>query len=325
MVRPAGNNDVARIVQLIVSERAVRCEADAKLGSLARASTTHIEQTVDHEVGAGWTGFRWFVFESGGRVVGAVRVGLIPCPPIYHLGGQSAGIVLDCAEDETSEAFGPLLIAAESDVRKRGAAILLAAASERDAGRAKVLTTNGYEPVTHFLLKSRLEHHSATDARPAIAEDVSVIVALNAEARARLREANALMWESHPDAAARFGAWMGYSLSLPDRTMIVAPKSGDVTGFVIAQPASPLQVPLAFERESVGLIDDFHCATFGTSLMTPGPSAIGSALLSAAERDLMERGKDRAVAICPTAWTAKLRFLTRHGYEPMTTWFVKAV
>jgi hypothetical protein len=80
-------------------------------------------------------------------------------------------------------------------------------------------------------------------------------------------------------------------------------------------------VPITLDETKIGVIDDFHCTSFGASLRDSQDPAPARELLTTAEADLLKRG--RAVAICPAAWPAKAHLLEMAGYKPLHTWFVR--
>lgn len=116
---------------------------------------------------------------------------------------------------------------------------------------------------------------------------------------------------------------MKISLTMRDRAIFVSEHDGQPNGFLIAQPPSPIQVPIALDEAKVGVIDDFHCTSFGASLKTAQDARPAHSLLNAAEAEFLQRGKSAAMAICPAAWKAKARLLDEAGYKIHHTWFVR--
>jgi hypothetical protein len=216
-------------------------------------------------------------------------------------------------------AFAGLIEAAEREGAAMGAVIQLAACAAFQQEKRRALEAAGYGVVTQYLVNHRLADRPASHSavRAASTADVPAIVAMGAEAQAALCQANAKMWTPHPDAPARFGAWMQYSLTLPDRRILVAGASKP-SGFVIAQPVSAFHLPLTCEREHLGLIDDFWASAFATASSDAGD------LLSAAEMEFVQRGRTSAMAICPRDWRAKYAILSAHGYIDANTWMLKS-
>ena len=187
-----------------------------------------------------------------------------------------------------------------------------------------ILEQNSYRATTDYLLKEGFRETTANvNTRRAEESDIPELMSFNREARRRLQEANPVFWNSHPEAEARFAFWMKVSLSMRDRSIFVVDAKPGAKGFVISQPASPVQVPVYCDDRVTGVVDDFHCDTFGSSLTEDSDPAPALALMEAAEADLAGRGLTAAVAICPTAWTSKARLLDRAGYRVLTTWFTK--
>ncbi|NOT42281.1 MAG: hypothetical protein HOP13_17545 [Alphaproteobacteria bacterium] len=159
--------------------------------------------------------------------------------------------------------------------------------------------------------------------RKAQHSDIPALVAFNREGRERLHEANPALWTSHPDADARFALWMKLSPTMRDRAIFLSQHEGRPSGFVIAQPASPIQVPITLDETKIGVIDDFHCTSFGASLRDSQDPAPARELLAAAETALLEHAKSAAIVICPAAWAAKFQLLEQAGYKTLHTWFAR--
>jgi hypothetical protein len=217
-----------------------------------------------------------------------------------------------------------LVDAAEREGAAMGAVIQLAACAAFQREKRRALETAGYVVVTEYLVKHGLADVSASQSstRAASPADVPAIVAMGAAAQRALHHANAQMWKPHPDAPQRFGAWMQYSLTLPDRRILVHGAS-EPSGFVIAQPVSAFHLPLTCERDHIGLIDDFWAPEFGTETARR-ELASARALLIAAESEFVRRSRTSAMAICPAAWHAKQDILRAHGYHDGNSWMLKA-
>lgn len=323
-VRPATLNDRTAIGALLLQDATERASNDRDLWPLAADALDRIAETFTKEVRQeGPT--RWLVAETDGAVVGVARFGVIPCPPIYHLAGGLAFVLYDdtfVGASAYSDALGLLVAAAEREGRAMGAVIFLAACAQFQRGKLSALQTAGYDVVTHYLVKHRLSNRAApTSVRVATAADVPAVVAMGARSQKSLFQANAKMWKPHPDAPTRFGAWMQYSLTLPDRRILVFGE-GELDGFVIAQPTSPFHTPLAARSEHLGLIDDFWAPEFAPE--TEGQDAsTAEDLLASAEVEFVRRGRTSAMVICPAAWQAKQDLLRACGYRDGNAWLLK--
>lgn len=148
--------------------------------------------------------------------------------------------------------------------------------------------------------------------RRATDTDISGIVALNVQSQARLEVMNPVFWKAHPDAPARFEAWMHKSLTLEDRAMFVAMEAGAVVGYLIAQvvPAPPI-----YASQVAGLVDDFFVLDERADLR--------AALLEAGEAFLRSREVVGCAVMCAVKWEAKREFLERKLYAPNTLWMWK--
>lgn len=303
-LRKAQVSDIPRIAALIGAD------GNTTLSNTSTAIGAQIKR--DTETGQ----FEWLLTDTSAGIAVA-RIAIIPPPPIYDLKGGLAGVVLDTWQVPSIE---PL----DRHLRDRGAAMLVMDCRADDTVKRTQLEALGYVATTHYMLKPALAPSAlSATVRTATEADISALVAFNREARERLHEANPAFWTSHPEAEMRFGFWMKMSLTMRDRAIFVSEHDGRPTGFVIAQPASPIQVPIALDETKIGVIDDFHCTSFGASLRTAQDASPAHTLLSAAEADVLTRGKSAAMAICPAAWTAKARLLEEAGYKIHHTWFVR--
>lgn len=122
--------------------------------------------------------------------------------------------------------------------------------------------------------------------------------------------ANARFWTPHPQAAERFAAWMRHSLTLMDRDLLVGERAGQVSGFLVAQPA-PL--PPAHDSASLSLIDDWAADDWETFL----------ALLTGADHVLARRGKTVIQAICPANWLERRAVMEAAGFRTANLWLMK--
>jgi hypothetical protein len=158
--------------------------------------------------------------------------------------------------------------------------------------------------------------------RPATVDDIPGIVRLSADHRRTLEALNKRFWRTHPEADVRFGQWMGYSLNLRDRDMLVFGASADMKGYAIAKPISPLLVPSAHDIASTGVVDDFYAENFADPARLKDGSAAAD-LLAAAENAFARRGVATALAVCPAAWTSKIALLEKQGYRTAKLWMLK--
>ncbi len=138
-----------------------------------------------------------------------------------------------------------------------------------------------------------------------------------------LAEVNPRFWHIHPEADSRFDAWMRRSLALKDRDMLVVVESGEVHGYVIAQPISPLLVPAAHEVAAIGVIDDFYDDDFASVSTVSNNGSNGEKLLAAAESAFARRHVDSTLVVCPAAWPSKVSLLERTGYRTAKLWMLK--
>lgn len=315
-VRLATADDLPAIAALLLQEAAERSASDPALWPVAGDARQRIEAAFADELRAQGPS-RWLVAEAKGAVAGVARFGVIPCPPIYQLGGGFAFVLFDdtyVSPAAPDDAFAGLIAAAERQGRAMGAVIFLAACAPFQRAKMQALAAAGYGVVTCYLVKHGLAIGDVpASVRAATAEDVPAIVAMGVRSQQVLAAANARMWTPHAEAPARFGAWMQYSLSLSDRRIFVCGEA-ERAGFVIAQPASPFHLPLACGREHLGLIDDFWAAAFGADARD---------LLAAAEHAFVQQGRTSAMAIAPAAWPAKQASLRAAGYGEGNAWLLK--
>jgi hypothetical protein len=315
---------LAAISVLLLQDGAERAASDGDLWPPATDAAQRIADAFSNDVrNAGPV--RWLVAEEAGAIVGAARLAVIPCPPIYHLAGGLAFVLLDdtCVSGSApDDALASLIRAAERDGEALGAVIFLAACASFQRAKRSTLESAGYGAVTQYLVKHRLSNAPApASVRAALPADVPAVVAMGAKAQQALFQANAKMWKPHPEAPARFGAWMHYSLSMADRRVFVF-GDPEPTGFVIAQPTSPFHMPLASQRAHLGLIDDFWAPAFAEPVERREWTDARD-LLVAAELEFIRRGRTSAIAICPAAWQSKQDVLRAHGYRDGNNWMLK--
>ncbi len=303
-LRKAQESDIPRIAALIGAE-----------ANMAHSNTpSAIETQIKRDIETGQ--FEWLLTETSTDIAVA-RIAVIPPPPIYDLKGGLAGIVLGTWQVTDIEPI-------DRHLRDRGAAVLVMDCAANDESKRSQLKARGYIATTHYMLKTDIAPQApAPTVRAATGADIPTLVAFNREGRERLHEANPAFWTSQPDADARFALWMKLSLTMRDRVLFVSENAGHPTGFVIAQPPSPIQVPITLDDAKIGVIDDFHCTSFGASLRDPQDPVPARELLAAAETVLLKRAKSAAIVICPAAWAAKFQVLEQAGYKTLHTWFAR--
>jgi hypothetical protein len=320
--RAATAADVPAIVTLLTEDARVRSALDPILwrfdehvGERLRAAVTAVVREGKELL---------VVAETNGQMVGVSHSMLVPVPPIYDPGVQPGLLYDDCyvspsAPTGTADA---LIAATEAALKAIGATSFIAS-STAGAAWQKVCEAHGYEPVTLYLAKHGFtDKPLLPDVRAAKAEDVPGIVKLSAAHRRTLQEINARFWHVHPDADQRFGAWMGYSLTLPDRNMFVSENGSALCGYAIAQPLTRLHVPLAHDTAGLGFIDDFYATDFAeVAKATNGTGA--EHLLSAAESAFAKRNYEATLMVCPARWDSKRTLLERLGYKTAKLWMLK--
>ena len=327
-IRPAMPQDLTTIVALLTHDAEVRSLLDPLLWPIAPDTPTRIERAVGAALNGSPISARelWFVAEHSGRIVGATHAMLLPVPPIYDSAAGSPGLLLDdcfISVDAPSCTAEGLLAATEAALTKAGALRLIASCPAAGALRP-LYERNGYEPVTLYLAKHGFRPDNLPPGvRPARIEDVPGIVERGAEHRRTLAKINPRFWHIHPEADSRFDAWMRRSLTLKDRDMLVATEPGEVRGYVIAQPISPLLVPAAHNIAAIGVIDDFYNKDFADISAVSNGGSSGENLLSAAESAFARRHVESALVVCPEAWSSKLSLLERRGYRTAKLWMLK--
>ena len=112
-------------------------------------------------------------------------------------------------------------------------------------------------------------------------------------------------------------------LTLGDRDMLVAAVGAAVRGYIIAQPCSPLLIPIAHEAAGIGVIDDFYDDDFADISAVSNDWSSGDKLLAAAESAFARRAVDTALVVCPAAWSSKVSLLERRGYRAAKLWMLK--
>lgn len=324
-VRRATPEDLPEMVNLLVRDGEQRRLLDPTLWPLDADIRTRIERVVADSFNPS-TRVLWLLAEASERIVGITHSMIVPVPPIYQVAAGPPGLFLDdcfTTEDAPPGTAEALLVATEAALRATGAAALIASCPAAGPWRT-LYERHGYEPVTMYMAKHGFSVHALPPSvRPAGPEDVSGIVKLSADHRKTLAELNPRFWPVHPEADSRFHAWMQYSLTLPDRDMIVAGGPGAVHGYIIAQPVSALLVPAAHDIKAIGVIDDFYDQDFANVSAVSNGGATAADLLSAAESAFGRRAFAVVLIVCPAAWTAKVFLLEREGYRTAKLWMLK--
>lgn len=105
--------------------------------------------------------------------------------------------------------------------------------------------------------------------------------------------------------------------------MFVAGSLNTLSGYVIAQPASRLHIPVAHDISNIGVIDDYFHRNFSDPTKMQDGAEGAMSLLQAAETAFLRRGVKAALVVCPAAWTSKISILERAGYETALMWMIK--
>ncbi|MCA9917397.1 MAG: hypothetical protein KC445_05560 [Anaerolineales bacterium] len=327
-IRPAAASDLPHITDLLIQDAAQRHQTSPALWPLADNGRERVANTVHQTLESSKPPFaeQWLVAEDAGHIVGVSHALKVPVPPIYAGAFGPPGLLLDdcfTAENAPPETAEALLLAAEAALRRAGSELLLASCLA-EGPRRSLLEQHGYRAITLYLGKAGFAAESASNqVRPAKPEDVPGIVAASAEHRATLAQISERFWQRHPEADTRFSAWMQRSLTLTDRDMFVAEAQGQVAGYIIAQPISPLLVPVAHDISGIGVIDDFYHANFADITEVTNEGSGAANLLQAAENAFTARQVDAAFVVCPAGWASKISILAQHGYQPAKVWLLK--
>jgi len=335
-IRRATPADLPAMVDLLVRDAEGRRALDPVLWPLAADARARIERAararIERAARAGLEGSGpaprelWLLAEASGRPVGIAHAMLVPVPPIFGVKTGPPGLFLDdcfTAPDAPPGTAEALLTATEAALREAGASTLIASCPAAGPFRP-LYARHGYEPVTLYKASHGFaDRPLPPGVRPAGPGDVPGIVRLSADHRSTLARLNPRFWPTRTDADSRFEGWMRYSLTLRDRDMFVAGAPGEVRGYVIAQPVSPLHVPAAHDIAATGLIDDFYDRDFADVPAVSGGGAEAAALLSAAESAFARRGVHAALVVCPAAWTSKVTVLELRGYRTAKLWMLK--
>lgn len=310
-------DDIPALLPLLIEAAQARARADPNLWQLTpdAAAQTHRALVQALTPAPNALRQRWLLLGDANTPIGALHTLVVPVPPIYAAPFGAPGLIMEdsalspAATDAHADA---LITAAQDDMASAGVRVFLAS-SRANGPWQPAFARHGYVPLTDYLV--RTGPRAAPDTarvRPAETADLPAIVTASAEHRSSLETLHPTFWQPHPQADARFSAWMARSLTLPDRRLFV---SADARGYVIAQPATPLHFPPAHATNGIGVIDDFHHPAFDD------PNA--SALLRTAEGECHTRGQQAVMVVCPAAWHSKRALLESEGYAPALTWFIK--
>ncbi|HLZ82792.1 MAG TPA: hypothetical protein VKQ54_04445 [Caulobacteraceae bacterium] len=326
-IRPAAIADLPEMAELLIAEAGRRSALDRQLWPVATDAHARLDTALRAglEPSNGPVRELWRLAEASGRIVGVTHAMIVPVPPIYGAEAPPGLLLDDCftTTDAPRGTAETLLAATEAALRATGAATLIASCPAAASWRG-LYERHDYEAVTLYMAKHGFTDRAlAPGVRPAGAEDVPAIVKLSADHRKTLSQLNPRFWSIHPQADGRFDAWMRHSLTLKDRDMFVAQAPGGIRGYVIAQGASPLLIPVPHDIAAIGVIDDFYDLDFADVRAVSNAGAGASDLLSAAERAFARRAFDAALAVCPAAWTSKVSLLEREGYRTAKLWLLK--
>lgn len=326
-VRAATAGDIPRLVELLLRDAEERHAADPDLWKIASDAPVQIEKALSFALISERQPFRqiWQVCEHDGAISGVVHSMLLPVPPIYAGNQGDPGLILPdstVAPGAPAGTIDTLVAAAERALKDAGAKILLATWVTGNDWR-DVFQDRGYDPLTLYLSKTIAGNVvSPAAVRPATDADVPGIVARSAENRQVLVDIDRF-WEPHDEADARFSSWMTRSLTLQDRDMLVMGPADNLSGYVIAQPASRLHFPPAHDITAVGVIDDFYHPEWANPGVLAANGEGSSMLSSAAEAAFAGRGVEAAIVVCPARWQSKARMLEAAGYETALVWSIK--
>lgn len=326
-VRNATPSDIPRLIELLLLDAEERRDVDPILWKMAEDAPAEIAKALTFALTSEQQPFRqiWQVFEHLGTITGVIHSMLLPVPPIYAGKQGEPGLILPDsavvpgAPDGTVNA---LTTAAERALTNAGAKILLSTHVTGKPWR-EVFRDRGYDPLTLYLSRTDLGgSRRPSTIRRADGADVPGIVTRAAENKRILFKIDGF-WERHPEADIRFAAWMNRSLTLKDRDMLVMGPSDDLTGYVIAQPASRLHFPPAHDITGTGVIDDYYHPDLADSAVLAEDGEGATVLLRAAEAAFAGRGVDAAFVVCPAEWRSKREMLEAAGYKTAMVWSIR--
>ena len=329
-IRPAEISDMDQLLKLLLADAESRNTVEPLLWKIDTAPHDKIYSAVTTAIQAENPPFRqqWLVADDDGELVGMSHSILLPVPPIYAGEFGPPGLIMEDCYTASGAPAGlkrRLLEATESDLVKAGAQIILAS-SIAGGEWEKTYANQSYEALTLYFAKTDLTvNRTFANVHKATDNDLSAIVASSATNRRILNDLHKLFWKPHKDADDRFGAWMQRSLTLPDRDMFVSRVGGEIQGYAISHPATPLHFPAAHDISGVGVIDDFYHDALENPLELASDDIRAAALFGAAEAARKARGDHSVLVVCPAAWTSKITLLEQAGYKNAITWFIKMV
>ena len=323
VARAAAAADVPGIAELLLAEARRRMALDPGLWAMKAGAGAAVDRAlrVALDEAGGPVRQVCVVVDEGGQMAAVGRGLRLPVPPIYAGRFGAPGLIL-ADHVQSDVASGAAGVAAREGVEVAlladGAQVLVQAVVPRREALAP-----GYGPLTLYYTRDLGRSVEQGEAiRPAEAGDLPGIVAGSAVNR-RVLHGIDRFWEPHPEADVRFGAWMGRSLGLDDRDMLVADGPRGLAGYAVAQPAGPLHLPPAHEAAGVGFLDDFHHEDFADPDGLAGEGAGAAALLAACERAFVARGCRSVLVVCPAGWASKRAVLERAGYRVGLNWGIR--
>lgn len=326
-VRTATTGDIPRLVDLLLLDAEERRAIDPILWKMAADAPRQIEKALTFALTSEQQPFRqiWQVSEHDEAITGVIHSMLLPVPPIYAGRQGEPGLLLPdsaIAPGAPEGTVDALVAAAELALIKAGAKILLSTHVTGKPWR-DVFRGRSYDPLTLYLSRTNLgDAGRPSTVRQATEADVPGIVTRAAENKRILFEIDPF-WERHSVADTRFTGWINRSLTLRDRDMIVMGEPENLTGYVIAQPASRLHFPPAHDITGIGVIDDYyHPDLVDPTLLANGGEG-ATMLLRAAEAAFADRSMGAAFVVCPTRWRSKIEMLEAAGYETAMVWSIK--
>lgn len=327
IIRTATPDDIAQLVDLLMLGAEERHAEDGILWKMAEDAPSQIEKALTFALTAEQQPVRqiWQVADEGGRIGGVIHSMILPVPPIYAGSSGEPGLILPdsfAAPDAPDGTVNGLLFAAEKALQEAGARIFLSSYVTGEDWR-KSFEDAGFKPLTLYLSRTDLgDQRTLSIVRQATEEDVPGIVMRSAENRQVLFDIDAF-WKTHPEADPRFSAWMTRSLTLRDRDIMVMDASGELEGYIIAQPASRLHFPPAHDITGTGVIDDYYHPELADPARLRDGGEGATALLRAAEAAFANRGMGAAFVVCPAGWQSKIEMLEESGYETAMIWSIK--
>ncbi|WP_071797442.1 hypothetical protein [Natronohydrobacter thiooxidans] len=326
-VRTATTADIPRLVDLLLLDAEERHAIDPILWRMAADAPAQIEKALTFALTAEQQPFRqiWQVSEHEGAITGVIHSMLLPVPPIYAGRQGEPGLLLPdsaVAPGAPEGTIDVLVAAAERALKEAGAKILLSTYVAGEPWR-DVFRGRNYAPLTLYLSRTDLGNAGRpSEVRLATEADVPGIVTRAAENK-RILFGIDPFWEQHSDADTRFSGWMKRSLTLRDRDMMVLGAPEELSGYVIAQPASRLHFPPAHDITGTGVIDDYYHPDLADAAVLANDGEGATTLLRAAEAAFADRGMAAAFVVCPAGWRSKIEMLEAAGYETAMVWSIK--